>query len=39
MNLRQLFSIRQTPQHQPIRGTNQTLNEASGYVWALDELT
>lgn len=39
MNLRQLFSIRQTPQSQPIPGTNQVLNEAGGYVWTVDDWT
>lgn len=39
MNLRQLFSIRQTPQHQPIPGTNQVRNEAGGYVWTVDDWT
>jgi 60 kDa SS-A/Ro ribonucleoprotein len=37
MSLRKLFSLRQTPQHQPITGQNQVLNEADGYTWLVDD--
>ena len=37
MTLRKLFSLRQTPQHLPIPGTTQVLNEAGGYTWPVDK--
>jgi 60 kDa SS-A/Ro ribonucleoprotein len=35
--LRQLFSMWQTPQSQPIPGSNQVANSAGGYAWAVDD--
>jgi 60 kDa SS-A/Ro ribonucleoprotein len=37
MTLRKLFSLRQTPQHLPIPGTDQVCNEAGGYTWPVDK--
>ncbi len=39
MNLRKLFSTRQTPQNQPIPGTVQVPNTAGGYAWSVDDWT
>lgn len=35
--LRQLFSTRQTPQFQPIPGSDQVANSAGGYTWMVDD--
>lgn len=35
--LRQLFSMRQTPQSQPMPGSSQVANSAGGYAWAVDD--
>lgn len=35
--LHQLFSIRQTPQNQPIPGATQVANSAGGYAWAVSD--
>ncbi len=37
INLRKLFSTRQTPQYEPIPGTDQVQNTAAGYAWAVDD--
>lgn len=39
MNFRKFFSTRQTPQNQPIPGSNQVPNSAGGYSWAVDNWT
>lgn len=36
MKYAQLFNTKQTPQSQPIPGSNQVRNSAGGHVWALD---
>ena len=35
--LRHLFSIRETPQYEPIPGTAQVANSAGGYAWAVND--
>jgi 60 kDa SS-A/Ro ribonucleoprotein len=37
LNLRKLFSTRQTGQYQPIPGSGQVPNSAGGYAWAVDD--
>jgi 60 kDa SS-A/Ro ribonucleoprotein len=37
VKLRKLVSLRQTPQNQPIPGTDQIRNAAGGYAWAVDD--
>ncbi|KAA3665046.1 MAG: TROVE domain-containing protein [Chloroflexi bacterium] len=37
--LHKLFSLRTTPQNQPIPGTNQVANAAGGYAWAVNDWT
>ena len=36
-NLRNLFSLRQTAQNQPIPGSGQVKNAAGGYAWQVDD--
>lgn len=38
-NYRDLFNTKQTPQTQPIPGSNQVANSAGGYVWQVDDWT
>jgi 60 kDa SS-A/Ro ribonucleoprotein len=39
MTLRQYFSTRQTPQNQPIPGSQQVANSAGGFAWAVNDWT
>jgi 60 kDa SS-A/Ro ribonucleoprotein len=39
MTLRQYFSTRQTPQNQPIPGSQQVPNSAGGFAWAVNDWT
>jgi 60 kDa SS-A/Ro ribonucleoprotein len=37
MTYRKLFSVRQTPQNQPMPSTNQVPNSAGGFAWAIND--
>ena len=37
--LHKLFSLRTTPQNEPMPGTNQVANAAGGYAWAVNDWT
>ena len=39
MTYRKLFSLRKTPQNQPIPGTSQVPNDAGGFAWAVNDWT
>ena len=35
--LRQLFSLKETPQNRPIPNSGQVANNAGGFAWAVDD--
>jgi 60 kDa SS-A/Ro ribonucleoprotein len=39
MKLTKYFSLRKTPQSQPIPGSGQVMNDNAGFVWAVDDWT
>jgi 60 kDa SS-A/Ro ribonucleoprotein len=39
MKMTKFFSLRKTPQSQPIPGSGQVMNDNAGFVWAVDDWT